>query len=165
MHRQEHEGRDESAARRDSKLLDILLAAQALGNLRDDESSASSLRATSKSNSFMTVESALKGDEPQQDSQAPPNKEGVESKTGNTFPEKLMHMLSHDDVRDSIMWLPGGKSFVIANQRKFTAEVLPRFFKQCKFDSFVRKLYRWVGTDKGTKAVLFVCFMCKTASQ
>ena len=54
-----------------------------------------------------------------------------------------MDMLDHEDVTEAITWLPGGKSFSIINPKKFTDAVLPNFFKQAKFESFVRKLYRW----------------------
>jgi hypothetical protein len=42
-----------------------------------------------------------------------------------------------------IRWLPEGDAFVIANPAAFTRDVLPRFFKKAKFESFTRKLYRW----------------------
>ena len=36
-----------------------------------------------------------------------------------------------------------GKSFIILDKKKFTDEVLPRFFNEAKFTSFTRKLNRW----------------------
>jgi hypothetical protein len=54
-----------------------------------------------------------------------------------------MEMLEHEDVTEAITWLPGGKSFSVINPKKFTDNVLAKFFKQSKFESFVRKLYRW----------------------
>eukprot|EP00568_Trieres_chinensis_P019515 CAMPEP_0183324876 /NCGR_PEP_ID=MMETSP0160_2-20130417/78232_1 /TAXON_ID=2839 ORGANISM="Odontella Sinensis, Strain Grunow 1884" /NCGR_SAMPLE_ID=MMETSP0160_2 /ASSEMBLY_ACC=CAM_ASM_000250 /LENGTH=427 /DNA_ID=CAMNT_0025492559 /DNA_START=10 /DNA_END=1293 /DNA_ORIENTATION=+ len=66
-----------------------------------------------------------------------------------TFPEKLMHMLSYadehakDDPMYCVLWLPNGKSFMIRDPDKFTTDIVPLFFKQTKFSSFTRKLYRW----------------------
>ena len=60
-----------------------------------------------------------------------------------TFPEKLMEILDQPDVQDCMMWTPDGDSFRITSVNKCTSEVLPRFFKQTKFPSFVRKLNRW----------------------
>lgn len=48
-----------------------------------------------------------------------------------------------DDEKYSIAWIPDGKSFVIRNPDVFTRQVLPKFFKATKFQSFTRKLYRW----------------------
>jgi hypothetical protein len=43
-----------------------------------------------------------------------------------------------------IAWLPDGKSFVVVDKRKVAMELLPQFsFPRAKFESFVRKLYRW----------------------
>eukprot|EP00567_Pseudictyota_dubia_P004406 CAMPEP_0197435682 /NCGR_PEP_ID=MMETSP1175-20131217/3244_1 /TAXON_ID=1003142 /ORGANISM="Triceratium dubium, Strain CCMP147" /LENGTH=615 /DNA_ID=CAMNT_0042964785 /DNA_START=113 /DNA_END=1960 /DNA_ORIENTATION=- len=66
-----------------------------------------------------------------------------------TFPEKLMHMMSHaeeqgkDDPKYCISWLPDGKSFMVRDPETFTKEIVPLFFKRTKFSSFTRKLYRW----------------------
>lgn len=48
-----------------------------------------------------------------------------------------------DDEEYCIAWLPDGKSFVIRNPDSFTRQVLPKYFKATKFQSFTRKLYRW----------------------
>lgn len=65
-----------------------------------------------------------------------------------TFPEKLMNMMQYadnfkDDENYCIAWIPDGKSFVVRNPDTFTRQVLPKFFKATKFQSFTRKLYRW----------------------
>jgi len=74
-----------------------------------------------------------------------------------TFPEKLMDVLSRKDTENAIVWLPDGKSFEIVSPEIFVAEVLPRFFKQAKFQSFTRKLNRWGFTriTKGTNSIAF----------
>lgn len=48
-----------------------------------------------------------------------------------------------DDAEYCIAWLPEGKSFVIRNPDEFSRNLVPKFFKQTKFSSFTRKLYRW----------------------
>jgi len=60
-----------------------------------------------------------------------------------TFPQKLMELLSYDDIRDSITWMPKGDAFMIVKESSFVEKVLPRFFKKTKFSSFKGKIYRW----------------------
>jgi len=60
-----------------------------------------------------------------------------------TFPQRLMEILSSDEVADVVSWLPHGKGFSIYKKKKFAAEILPVYFKQSKFTSFTRKLNRW----------------------
>lgn len=54
-----------------------------------------------------------------------------------------MEILSGDEHADVLTWVPHGKAFIIYKKKKFSAEVLPRYFKQSKFTSFTRKLNRW----------------------
>ena len=54
-----------------------------------------------------------------------------------------MDILTGEEHADVITWIPHGKSFIIYKKKKFSAEVLPRYFKQSKFTSFTRKLNRW----------------------
>mmetsp|Transcript_18180 Transcript_18180/g.25622 ORF Transcript_18180/g.25622 Transcript_18180/m.25622 type:complete len:429 (-) Transcript_18180:1399-2685(-) len=67
-----------------------------------------------------------------------------------TFPEKLMLMLTYvekiakdNGQHPSMSWTPDGRVFVIHNKEALVSNVLPLFFKQGKFASFTRKLYRW----------------------
>lgn len=66
-----------------------------------------------------------------------------------TFPEKLMNMMIYaekknvTDTNFCIGWLDDGQSIIVRNPDKLTDDVLPLFFKQTKFSSFTRKLYRW----------------------
>lgn len=60
-----------------------------------------------------------------------------------TFPQRLMEILSSEEHSDVLSWVPHGKGFIIYKKKKFSAEVLPRYFKQSKFTSFTRKLNRW----------------------
>jgi hypothetical protein len=58
-------------------------------------------------------------------------------------PPKLMDILNSDEYTDVISWIPNGAAFIIYKKKKFSTDVLPRFFKQSKFTSFTRKLNRW----------------------
>lgn len=71
-----------------------------------------------------------------------------------SFPEKLMLMLTHVDrvyskegkkglETSPISWYHGGKAVVIRDKKDFASKWLPLFFRQAKFKSFTRKLYRW----------------------
>ena len=54
-----------------------------------------------------------------------------------------MEILSNDKCLNSIQWCSDGKAFEISNPRKFAANILPVYFKNSKYTSFTRKLYRW----------------------
>ena len=56
------------------------------------------------------------------------------------FAEEKLRM---GDDNYCISWQPDGLSFIIRHPEKFTNDVLAIFFKQTKFSSFTRKLYRW----------------------
>eukprot|EP00536_Pseudo-nitzschia_multiseries_P003930 jgi/Psemu1/323221/estExt_fgenesh1_pg.C_630006 len=64
--------------------------------------------------------------------------ENVEQKHLNRFISKLFHIVDSDEP--TACWVPGGKSFMILNVRKFSETVLPKYFKHNKFTSFVRQL-------------------------
>jgi len=68
---------------------------------------------------------------------------GAPKSRKDKFPVKLMEILTSDLYGDSVAWLPHGRSFIIHSPERFTATVLPKYFKSCKFSSFTRKLYRW----------------------
>ena len=55
----------------------------------------------------------------------------------------MIEILSCEEYRDVLSWIPSGTGFIIYKKKKFLAEVLPKFFKQSKFTSFTRKLNRW----------------------
>lgn len=71
------------------------------------------------------------------------------------FPDRLMEVLSNDDISSIITWLPQGRGFVVLQKRKFAQLIMPAYFKQSKYTSFTRKLNRWgfaratTGSDVG----------------
>jgi len=54
-----------------------------------------------------------------------------------------MYLLADKDFVDIASWTPDGKKFTIYNPKEFESKVLPKYFKESKFSSFLRKLYRW----------------------
>jgi hypothetical protein len=59
-----------------------------------------------------------------------------------TFPEKLMEVLSNEECKGAIAWLPNGNAFSI-HPGLFMKDVLAKHFDGTKFESFTRKLNRW----------------------
>jgi hypothetical protein len=56
------------------------------------------------------------------------------------FPEQLMHLLDSEAENDSMWWFKDGTGFCVVPK---TANVLQKYFKASKFESFTRKLNRW----------------------
>jgi hypothetical protein len=54
-----------------------------------------------------------------------------------------MEILNNEENNSIIAWLPEGTGFMIAKKKAFADEVLPKYWKACKFTSFTRKLNRW----------------------
>lgn len=55
------------------------------------------------------------------------------------FAEKLHAVLSNKDCRHAVAWLPSGRSFCITDQEEFVKKILPKYFREAKFDSFSRR--------------------------
>jgi len=51
-----------------------------------------------------------------------------------------MEILNNKDNNEAITWLPHGKSFSIYKKKSFAENVLPKYFKACKYTSFTRKV-------------------------
>ena len=73
-----------------------------------------------------------------------------------TFHEKLHALLDDNPFEDVISWQSHGRSFSVHKPDRFVAEVMPKYFKQSKFSSFLRQLnlysftrQRALGPDKG----------------
>jgi len=76
------------------------------------------------------------------------------------FPSKLFDVIADEANSDIIMWLPGGKAFVIQDKKRFASEILPRYFKQSQFTSFTRKLTRW-NFERVTRGLLMGAYFHK----
>ncbi|CAG8578629.1 1932_t:CDS:2, partial [Racocetra persica] len=51
-----------------------------------------------------------------------------------------LRLLDGDEYKEYLTWNETGDVFVICNMDEFAQNVLPKFFKHCKFTSFVRQL-------------------------
>jgi len=60
-----------------------------------------------------------------------------------SFPLKLMKLLSQDDLQEYISWLPHGRAFLIHRPHAFLNDVVMANFKMTKFRSFTRQLNIW----------------------
>lgn len=60
----------------------------------------------------------------------------------STFPERLMDLLSNEEAKDAMWWLPSGDSFAI-QPKKFSESILNKYFQGTKLESFTRKMNRW----------------------
>ncbi|CAJ0764701.1 961_t:CDS:2, partial [Entrophospora sp. SA101] len=60
--------------------------------------------------------------------------------TVSTFVAKLYQLLDGDEYKEYLTWNDTGDVFVICNMDEFATNVLPKYFKHCKFTSFVRQL-------------------------
>jgi len=56
---------------------------------------------------------------------------------------QLMEILNSDEYPDIITWLPHECGFAILNKKRFSNEVLPKYFKESKYTSFTRRMNRW----------------------
>jgi len=59
------------------------------------------------------------------------------------FPEKLHRMLREVEAEgktDIVSFFSHGRAFVVHDMERFVAEIMPRFFKQSKWNSFARQL-------------------------
>ena len=84
--------------------------------------------------SFVSVTSAL--------ADYPPLVLPKKSSVGS-FPATLLSIVSNPEYDHIISWLPCGKAFGIHKRKEFESEILPKYFRQATFNSFVRKLNRW----------------------
>ena len=78
----------------------------------------------------------------------PETSDYIRKKTGGVtqpFPEKLFEMLSQEspetpDLNSSVYWLPHGRAFIVRKPKMFTAQIMPKYFRQTKLTSFQRQL-------------------------
>ena len=60
-----------------------------------------------------------------------------------SFPLKLHGMLEDSETQgfqDIVAWQPGGRSFKVFNQKRFSTEIMSKYFNQTKYKSFQRQL-------------------------
>lgn len=60
-----------------------------------------------------------------------------------SFAYKLHAILTDKDCNSAISWMPSGKAFRIMDKEEFTKKVLPKYFREAKFESFSRRIKRW----------------------
>jgi HSF-type DNA-binding len=91
------------------------------------------------------------------------NKQNSNSKEASSkaslFPLALYGLLEDVETNGSasiVSWRPSGTAFKVEKRDEFVNDILPRYFKQTKFKSFVRQLNLWgftcidKGQDKGS---------------
>jgi len=73
------------------------------------------------------------------------------------FPQQLFDILSKEEYKDIVSWLPHGRAFMVYDKKKFVEVVSPHYFRETKFESFTRKLNRWgfVRISKGPEIGAF----------
>eukprot|EP00551_Chaetoceros_affinis_P008331 CAMPEP_0203668848 /NCGR_PEP_ID=MMETSP0090-20130426/5381_1 /ASSEMBLY_ACC=CAM_ASM_001088 /TAXON_ID=426623 /ORGANISM="Chaetoceros affinis, Strain CCMP159" /LENGTH=510 /DNA_ID=CAMNT_0050533401 /DNA_START=77 /DNA_END=1609 /DNA_ORIENTATION=+ len=76
------------------------------------------------------------------------------------FPVRLMYLLEEcqEEFSSIFGWAPDGLSFIIYDSKQFEERVLPTIFKDAKFNSFLRKLYRWgfMKRSMGDKRISYI---------
>ena len=62
---------------------------------------------------------------------------------GAPFPWKLYHMLEDVERRgmnDIVSWESGGRCFKVHQKQRFEHEIIPHYFNQTKYKSFLRQV-------------------------
>lgn len=65
------------------------------------------------------------------------------SANSSIFPQKLMKIMSADDITGIIEWCLNGEAIIIKDRARLSNEVLPRYFGEAEYRSFTRRLLRW----------------------
>eukprot|EP00985_Skeletonema_marinoi_P029205 scaffold27160_cov146-Skeletonema_marinoi.AAC.1 len=80
----------------------------------------------------------------QNDSNDPENLAAAALKNDvQSFPQILQEILATQEYQPIVHWLSDGFSFIIADKQQFSDVVLPKYFREALFHSFIRKLNRW----------------------
>ena len=72
------------------------------------------------------------------------------------FTTKLFQILSNPDYQNCISWLPHGRSWKVHEPKKFEKEIIPLYFRQSSYASFLRQVNGWgfirlkQGSDRGS---------------
>ena len=77
------------------------------------------------------------------DTSTPPT-DALNDQKVKSFPQVLQEILNTSEYESIARWLPDGLSFIIADKRRFSDEILPKYFRRVAlFHSFIRKLNRY----------------------
>ncbi len=60
-----------------------------------------------------------------------------------SFPAKLHAILERSDIADIVSWMPHGRAWRVHKPKAFESKVIPMFFVQCKYSSFIRQANGW----------------------
>uniref|UniRef100_A0A7S4J5H0 HSF-type DNA-binding domain-containing protein n=1 Tax=Odontella aurita TaxID=265563 RepID=A0A7S4J5H0_9STRA len=59
------------------------------------------------------------------------------------FPTKLYDILSRPEFANVISWAPHGRCWLVQDRQAFIEHVMPRYFAQTKYQSFIRQVNGW----------------------
>lgn len=59
------------------------------------------------------------------------------------LPEKLAAMLSDSEIEHIVTWMPHGRAWKILRSNDFIDEVIPKYFQNCQYNSFIRLVNAW----------------------
>ncbi|KAL7515860.1 hypothetical protein ACHAWX_000933 [Stephanocyclus meneghinianus] len=65
------------------------------------------------------------------------------AKPSSNFASKLHAILANRNWNKTVTWLTSGKAFCIMDKEEFTQKILPKYFRESKFESFSRRVKRW----------------------
>ncbi|KAL7465903.1 hypothetical protein ACHAXS_006206 [Conticribra weissflogii] len=68
---------------------------------------------------------------------------GGNRKRTNNFPAKLHSVLSNSEYGHIVRWMPHDRAWKIINKDLLISEVIPKYWGQTKFESFMRQLSGW----------------------
>jgi hypothetical protein len=86
-------------------------------------------------------------------------KNSSDGKPERRFPwilHRLLERTEQEHQQDIVAWMPSGNAFIVRKRDDFMKDILPMYFRQTKFKSFVRQLNLWgftftdQGPDKGS---------------
>ena len=73
--------------------------------------------------------------------------EGLHEVGPPPFLSKIFDMVEDSSTDSIVSWSMARNSFVVWDSHKFSADILPRYFKHGNFSSFIRQLNAYVSTD------------------
>lgn len=59
------------------------------------------------------------------------------------FPAKLHDILARTDLSDIITWCPHGRAWKVLQPKVFEENIIPMYFRHCKYNSFTRQVNGW----------------------